>query len=192
MKAYKHLFWIAAMLFSVAAPHASLNFVFTTVQTGGTPGGTPAWATMTITNISGGVQITLNHLSTDTTNEPNRFLSQLNLLFNTNPAGSSTLSDPYITNITIGSFTDASLSFNVKVDFKVAPPSARLTQGLASTFQLFGVSESDFAGFDNSAMVHFQALQGGDSSKVIAPEPASLIALGVGLAGLMGRRLRKR
>lgn len=191
MKTYKHLFWVAAMLFSVAASHASLNFVFTTVQTGGTPGGTPAWATMTITNIVGGVQITLNHLST-APSESSRFISQLNLLFNANPAGSSTLSDPYITNITIGSFTDASLSFNVKVDFKVAPPSARLTQGLASTFQLFGVSESDFAGFDNSAMVHFQALQGGDSSKVIAPEPASLIALGVGLAGLMGRRLRKR
>ncbi len=191
MKAYKHLFWVAAMLFSVAASHASLNFVFTTVQTGGTPGGTPAWATMTITNIVGGVQITLNHLST-APSESSRFISQLNLLFNANPAGSSTLNDPYITNITIGSFTDASLSFNVKVDFKVAPPSARLTQGLASTFQLFGVSESDFAGFDNSAMVHFQALQGGDSSKVIAPEPASLIALGVGLAGLMGRRLRKR
>ncbi|CUU35044.1 MAG: PEP-CTERM sorting domain-containing protein [Armatimonadetes bacterium] len=191
MKTYKHLFWVAAMLFSVAASHASLNFVFTTVQTGGTPGGTPAWATMTITNIVGGVQITLNHLST-APSESSRFISQLNLLFNTNPAGFSTLSDPYITNITIGSFTDASLSFNVKVDFKVAPPSARLTQGLSSTFQLFGVSESDFAGFDNSAMVHFQALQGGDSSKVIAPEPASLIALGVGLAGLMGRRLRKR
>lgn len=191
MKTYKHLFWVAAMLFSVAASHASLNFVFTTVQTGGTPGGTPAWATMTITNIVGGVQITLNHLST-APSESSRFISQLNLLFNANPAGSSTLNDPYITNITIGSFTDASLSFNVKVDFKVAPPSARLTQGLSSTFQLFGVSESDFAGFDNSAMVHFQALQGGDSSKVIAPEPASLMALGAGLAGLVGRRLRKR
>lgn len=192
MKLHKHLAWVVAAMLTVAVSHASITFLFTNTHSGGTPGGIPAWATMTITNISGGVQITLNHLSTDTTNEPNRFLSQLNLLFNTNPTGSATLGDPHINNITIGSFTDASLSFNVKVDFKVAPPSARLTQGLASTFQLFGVSESDFAGFDNSAMVHFQALQGGDSSKVIAPEPASLIALGVGLAGLMGRRLRKR
>jgi len=147
---------------------------------------------MTITDISGGVQITLTHLATDTLNEPNRFISQLNLLFNTNPTGSATLGDPHINNITIGSFTDASLSFNVKVDFKVAPPSARLTQGLSSTFQLFGVSEVNFAGANNSAMVHIQALQNNLSSKVIAPEPASLLALGVGLAGLMGRRLRKR
>ncbi len=188
----KYLTCVAAAMLTVTVSHASITFLFTAPHSGGTPSGLPAWATMTITNISGGVQITLNHLATDLSGEPNRFIGQLNLLFNTIPSGFNTLSDPYITNITTGSFIDAALSFNVKVDFKVAPPSSRLKQGMSSTFQLFGVSEANFAGFDNSAMVHFQALQSGDSSKVIAPEPASLLALGAGLAGLAGRCLRKR
>lgn len=191
MRLPKLLAWVVAAMLTVTVSHASVIFLFTTPHSGGTPSGVPAWATMTINDISGGVQITLNHLST-APSEPNRFISQLNLLFDTIPGGFSTLSDPYITTITTGSFANAGLSFNVKVDFKVAPPPSRLKQGLSSTFQLFGVSEADFAGFDNSAMVHFQALQGGDSSKVIAPEPASLIALGAEQAGLVGRRLRKR
>lgn len=191
MRLPKHLAWVAAAMLTVTVSHASVIFLFTTPHSGGTPSGVPAWAAMTINNISGGVQITLNHLST-APSEPNRFISQLNLLFDTIPSGFNTLSDPYITNITTGSFTNAGLSFNVKVNFKVAPPSSRLKQGMSSTFQLFGVSEANFVGANNSAMIHFQALQNGDSSKVIAPEPASLIALGAGLSGLVGRRLRKR
>ncbi len=143
---------------------------------------------MTITNISGGVTITLTN---SPTNPPGQFLSQLNLLFNTLPSGFDFTGDPFVTNITLGSFIDAGLSFNVKVDFRVAPPPARLLPGNSSTFKLFGVSESDFAGLNDSAMVHIQGLPDGGSSKVIAPEPGSLIAIGTGLASLLGLRRRR-
>lgn len=146
---------------------------------------------MTITDITGGVEIRLNHLTTDLVNEPNRFARELFLRFDTNPIGFSFTGDPYVQSISVGSLINAGLPFNVKVVFKNSPAS-RLTQGSNSAFQLFGVSTSDFVGANDSAMIHFQALIGGDSSKVIAPEPASLAALGIGLVGLAGRLRRKR
>lgn len=146
---------------------------------------------MTITDIVGGVEITLSHLTTDLVNEPNRFVGALFLHFNTDPTGFSFVGDPYVDSISVGNLTNAGLPFNVKVDFKNVPAS-RLKQGDSATFQLFGVSESNFVGSNTSAMVHFQALIGGDSSKVVAPEPASLAALGIGLVGLAGRLRRKR
>jgi hypothetical protein len=85
------------------------------------------------------------------------------------------------------------LSFNVEVRFKVAPPGARLLPGNTSTFQLFGVSTANFVGANNSAMVHIQNIPPrGDSSKVIAPEPGSLIAVGTGLVSLLGLRRRRK
>ncbi len=144
---------------------------------------------MTITDIAGGVSITLNHLNT-APSESGRFIGYLNLKFNTTPTSGS--GDSFVTGFNFGGFTDAGLSYNVRVNFKNAPPPARLLQGLSSTFVLNGVSEADFAGLDTSAMVHFQALAGGDSSKVIAPEPASMLALGTGLIGMLGLRRRKR
>ncbi len=169
--------------------NATVNFAFNAIHSGGTPGGPSPWATMTITNILGGVQITLTNSPTNTAGQ---FISRLNLLFTTLPSGANFTGDPFVTSINLGSFTDAGLSFNVKVDFKVAPPSARLLPGNSSSFTLLGVSESDFAGLNNSAMVHIQALPDGGSSKVIAPEPGSLIAIGTGLASLLGLRRRRR
>jgi len=122
-----------------------------------------------------------------------QFIGQLNLLFTTQPTGSNFSSDPYVQSISLGNFTDAGLGFNVKVRFKVAPPGARLLPGGISTFTLSGVSTSDFAGLNTSAMVHIQNIPpGGDSSKVIAPEPGSLIAIGTGLVSLLGLRRRRK
>ncbi len=184
---YWGLMGLSALLLSQA--NATITFSFNTVHSGATPGG-PPWAVMTITNIAGGVSISLTNSAT---NPPGQFIGYLNLKFNTLPSGFNFTGDPYVNSISLGSFIDAGLSFNVKVDFKVAPPSAQLLPGGTSTFTLLGVSESDFAGLPTSAMVHIQNIPPlGDSSKVIAPEPGSLIAIGTGLVSLLGLRRRKR
>ncbi len=180
---------LAAVLIS-APSQATTTFVFNTVHTGGTPSGTPPWATMTIQDISGGVEITLNH---SPTNASGQFISELNLRFTTAPTGFDFTGDAFVSSIGgFGGYTDAGLVFNAEIRFKVAPITSRLLPGNSSVFKLFGVSESHFVGANNSAMIHIQGLADGGSSKVIAPEPASMLALSAGLAGLLGLRRRRR
>ena len=186
--------WVLMSVLSLAAfaqaSASSITFPFNTVHTGATPGGPAPWATMIMTDIVGGVQISLTNSAT---NPAGQFISELNLLFNVLPTGFSFASDPYVRAINLGNYTDAGLSFNVEVRFKVSPPSDRLLPGGISTFTLSGVSTSDFAGLNTSAMVHIQNIPpGGDSSKVIAPEPGSLIAIGTGLVSLLGLRRRRK
>jgi hypothetical protein len=145
---------------------------------------------MTMNDIPGGVQISLTN---NATNPAGQFISRLHLLFNTLPTGSNFVGDPYVTSISLGSYTNAGLSFNVQVNFKMAPPPQRLLPGGTSTFQLFGMSTANFVGANDSAMVHIQAIPPlGDSGKIIAPEPGSLIAIGTGLVSLLGLRRRKK
>ena len=186
--------WVLMSVLSLAAfaqaSASSITFPFNTVHTGATPGGPAPWATMTITNITGGVQVSLTNSAT---NPAGQFIRELNLLFNVLPTGFSFASDPYVQVINLGNYIDAGLSFNVEVRFKVAPPGARLLPGNSSNFKLFGVSTANFVGANNSAMVHIQNIPpGGDSSKVIAPEPGSLIAIGTGLVSLLGLRRRRK
>jgi hypothetical protein len=186
--------WVLMSVLSLAAfaqaSASSIIFHFNTVHSGATPGGTAPWATMIMTDIVGGVQISLTN---NATNPAGQFISELNLLFNTLPTGSNFVGDPYVTSISLGSYTDAGLSFNVEVRFKVSPPTARLLPGGTSNFKLFGVSTANFVGANNSAMVHIQNIQpGGDSGKIIAPEPGSLIAIGTGLVSLLGLRRRRK
>jgi len=186
--------WVLMSVLSLAAfaqaSASSITFPFNTVHTGATPGGPAPWATMIMTDIVGGVQISLTNSAT---NPAGQFISELNLLFNTLPTGSNFVGDPYVRSISLRNYRDAGLSFNVEVRFKVAPPAARLLPGNTSTFQLFGVSTTNFVGANNSAMVHIQNIQpGGDSGKIIAPEPGSLIAIGTGLVSLLGLRRRRK
>jgi hypothetical protein len=187
--------WVLMSVLSLAAfaqaSASSIIFLFNTVHSGATPGGPAPWATMTINNIpTGGVQISLTNSAT---NPSGQFISELNLLFNVLPTGFSFASDPYVQAINLGNYIDAGLSFNVEVRFKVAPPGARLLPGNTSTFELFGVSTTNFVGANNSAMVHIQNIPPlGDSGKIIAPEPGSLIAIGTGLVSLLGLRRRRK
>jgi hypothetical protein len=186
--------WILMSVLSLAAfaqaSASSITFPFNTVHSGATPGGPAPWATMTMSDITGGVQISLTNSAT---NPAEQFISELNLLFNVQPTGFGFTSDPYVRGINLRNYTDAGLSFNVEVRFKVAPPLQRLLPGKTSTFKLFGVSTSDFAGLNNSAMVHIQAIPPlGGSGKIIAPELGSLIAIGTGLVSLLGLRRRKK
>jgi hypothetical protein len=186
--------WVLMSVLSLAAfaqaSASSITFPFNTVHTGATPGGPAPWATMIMTDIDGGVQISLTNSAT---NPAGQFISELNLLFNTLPTGSNFVGDPYVRSISLRNYRDAGLSFNVEVRFKVAPPAARLLPGNTSTFQLFGVSTTNFVGANNSAMVHIQAIPPlGDSGKIIAPEPGSLIAIGTGLVSLLGLRRRRK
>lgn len=183
-----------AILFgsSLQSAHSTLTFDFNTIWTSsGTPGGTAPWATLTITDIVGGVTMTLTHNSSSAAGQ---YLSTLNLLAAPLPNNiNASHSSSYIQGISFGNYVDAGLGFNIKIDFKNGPPSARLNPGLSSTWDLFGtgLSEANFGLSNTSQMVHLQGIAGGGSAKIIVPEPASLIALGTGIASLLGLRCRK-
>jgi len=101
---YLGLMALSALLLSQAA--AVITFNFNTVHTGGTPGGPAPWAVMTITDIAGGVTISLTNSAT---NPAGQFIGYLNMKFNTLPTGFNFTGDPYVTSISLGSFSDAGL-----------------------------------------------------------------------------------
>ena len=62
--------WLLASVVGLAAfaqaPASSITFLFNTVHSGATPGGTAPWATMTMSDIiGGGVQVSLTNNATN-------------------------------------------------------------------------------------------------------------------------------
>lgn len=183
-----------AILFgsSIQSAHSLITLDFDTIWTSsGIPGGTAPWATLTIAdNGLGGVNMTLYH---NASSAAGQFISELNLLASTLGTGSSH-SSPKIVSISFGSYTDAGLPFNTNVRFVTSGAGGgvnRLKPGESASWTLHGVSEADFPITDTQAMIHLQGIAGGGSAKIIVPEPASMIALGTGLASLLGLRRRR-
>jgi hypothetical protein len=87
--------WVLMSVLSLAAfaqaSASSITFPFNTVHTGATPGGSAPWATMIMTDIVGGVQISLTNSAT---NPSGQFIRELNLLFNVLPTGFSFVKRP--------------------------------------------------------------------------------------------------
>jgi hypothetical protein len=101
----------------------------------------------------------------------------------------------------VGPFIDAGLSFNVNLDLPPPPGAGAnlLTNGESVSWTVSNDLVGNFSTATNSTMVHIQRLENGGSVKFVngpgatVPEPASVILLGSGLAGigLWGMKRRK-
>lgn len=182
-----------------ASAQALITMDFEVVLTGATPGGASPWATLTIQDIAADtVEMTLTHHATSTAGQ---FVSRLwmniepfpnDLVFSTSSSKISghTFSQDGIN--TVGGPYDFSVQFNL------APPAARLLPGDSATWQVSGtgLTENSFLAMSPGgiqAMIHIQGIgPGGEDSGhiTVVPEPATMLAIGVGLAALAARRRR--
>ena len=201
------LVWIgAAAALTLAGPSASaiVTFDFEVLITGQMPQGSSPWATLTIEdNGSDTVDMTLSH---NAGSAEGQFISKL--LLNMDPFADNltlTHSSTKITGFGFGmdAFNDAGGRFDMYVDFEVSNRDGgahRLKPGESVSWQVMGdgLSEDDFVALSQGhlnvfALLHIQGINGEGSGKVApVPEPGTLAAIGVGLAALASRRLKRK
>lgn len=198
-----------ALIGAIAGAHATVIFNYTTTLTGQAPSGTPPFATLTIDNIgTDTVRLALSHNSGSATGQ---FITKLYLNLTSIPGNITHVPplDPKIDGVPAygnDAFNDAGYMFDMKVDFHTSNSGGgvlRLKPGETVLLDVTGsgLDENDFLATATGSpaqiysMIHIQGTAGGQgSAKVIGdvvPEPATLLAIGTGLAALAARRRRK-
>jgi hypothetical protein len=188
------------VVFQASAKADILVFQFDQVCTGDTPGGTPPWAFLTISDAAPDiVGITLTH---SPTSAEGQFLTELDLSLTSIPGDVMAMEpyDPLVTDVEIGEnfFTDAGYQFDVRISYVNAPPPDCFLPGMSATTYIMGTGLTA-ASFmtttegDNGVwgMLHLQGIAGGGSSKLCddpVPEPSTLCAVAFCLAALLRRR----
>lgn len=203
------VFLVGAGAFVGVTANAVVIFDFNTVYTGTLPDGTPPFATATISDV--GVDTVRLQLDHNSGSAAGQFITQLNLNMVTVP-GSISFSNYVNLNkfnlpITYGEnfFTDAGTQFDMKVQFQTSNANGginRLKPGEFVSVDMTapGLTASNFLAYSNPvdgmppvlALLHMQGLPNGESGKLEGvPEPATLLALGAGLAALASKRRKK-
>lgn len=207
MSLNKSLALAGMVVVGVAASTASHALVFNldTIYTGATPGGSPPWVTVTITDI--GVDMVNLRVDHNASSAAGQFVS--NLYLNLDPfIGSMTISNEVNANKRDGAIAlslngingAAGNQFDMGISFETSNAGGgvnRLKPGefWSADLTAVGLSSANFNAVNNNGLyngAHMQGIAGGLSGHITTvPEPGSIAALGLGALALLRRRARR-
>jgi hypothetical protein len=192
---------VAGVAFVSATAESAVVFEFNTVIAGAPQGG-PTFATLMIENNgTDAVTMTFSH-----TADPNfaggQAIKTLYLNVDSYVPVTVTSADPKLESFSSSEDgqNDSGAKFDLQIGFDIAPPSDRFFAGDSIVMEATGtgLTENSFAALSSGnahyqGMVHFISIPPeGNSAKVVpgepVPEPASLGAIALGIAALLGRR----
>ncbi|MCW5936494.1 MAG: PEP-CTERM sorting domain-containing protein [Fimbriimonadaceae bacterium] len=197
---------VAGILLCTGVAQA-ITFDFDTKVTGDNPVGTNIATLEIVDTAADTVTLTLTH---NASSAAGQFISKLYL--NVDPyvflvQSGQTPASKFDGGIqqSLNGLLDAGLNFDLSQEFQVSGANSganRLKPGESVSFMLTGTGLTASSFLSNAvpqggnrddvlAMIHLQGIPGGGSVKLAAvPEPASMAALGLGIAALLRRRAR--